>query len=84
MRFLKALTAGLLAAVAVAAIMGFGVLEGWWRKPLASPGDTGRFLAAATERLRAESKGNAAFILVENGRPVDRGNGGLGMQEVSA
>lgn len=70
MRVLKGLAAGLLAAVAVAAFMGFGTLEGWWRKPLAAPGDTAGFLAAATAKLKAESMGNAAFILVENGRPV--------------
>lgn len=70
MRFLKALGAGLLAALAVAVVMGFGTLEGWWRKPLASPGDTAGFLAAATATLKAESKGNAAFILVEDGRPI--------------
>ena len=70
MRFLKALGAGLLAAVAVAALMGFGALEGWGRKPLAPAGDSAAFAAAATERLKAESKGNAAFILVEDGRPV--------------
>ncbi len=70
MRVLKALGAGLLAAVAVAVIMGFGALEGWGRTPLAPSGDTGRFLAAATETLKAESKGNAALILVENGQPA--------------
>ncbi len=70
MRFVKALGAGLLAAVAVAVVMGFGALEGWGRKPLATQGDTAGFLAAATAKLKAESKGNAAFILVEKGRPV--------------
>lgn len=70
MRFLKALGAGLLAAVAVAVVLGFGALEGWGRTPLAPPGDTAGFLAAATEKLKAESKGNAVLILVEKGRPV--------------
>lgn len=70
MRVLKALGAGLLAAIAVAVIMGFGALEGWGRTPLARPGDTAAFAAAATARLKAESKGNAAFVLIEKGRPV--------------
>lgn len=70
MRFLKALTAGGLAALMVAVVMGLGTLEGWWRTPLAPPGDTAGFLAGATAKLKAESKGNAAFVLVEEGRPV--------------
>ena len=70
MRFLKALGAAVLAALVVAGVMGVGALEGWWRKPIAPTGDRAAFFAAASARLKAESKGNAAFILVEKGRPV--------------
>lgn len=70
MRFLKAFGAALLAAVLAAGLVGYGSLEGWWRKPLAKPGDTAAFAAAATAQLEAGYKGNAAFILVENGKPV--------------
>lgn len=70
MRFLKALGAALLAAVLVAAIVGYGSLEGWWRKPLAKPGDTAAFAAAAAARLKSGTKGNGALILVEDGKPV--------------
>jgi CubicO group peptidase (beta-lactamase class C family) len=70
MRFLKSLMAALLAAALVAAVIVAGTLEGWWRKPLAKPGDTAAFAAAAAAKLKAESRGNAAFILIDGGRPV--------------
>jgi CubicO group peptidase (beta-lactamase class C family) len=70
MRFLKAFVAALLAAVLVAGLIGYGALEGWWRKPLAPFGDTAAFAAAATDKLKRESKGNAVFVLLEGGKPV--------------
>jgi CubicO group peptidase (beta-lactamase class C family) len=70
MRFLKSLMAGLLAAALVAAVVVAGALEGWWRKPMAPAGDVGAFAAAATARIKADSKGNAAFILIKGGKPV--------------
>lgn len=70
MRFFKSLMAALLAAVLVAAVIGASTLGGWWRKPLAPAGDTAAFAAAAAARIKAESRGNAAFILVKAGRPV--------------
>ncbi|MDO9223892.1 MAG: serine hydrolase domain-containing protein [Caulobacter sp.] len=69
-RFFKSLAAALFAALVVVALIVAGSLEGWWRKPLAAPGDTAGFAAAATKKLRADSKGNAAFILIKGGRPV--------------
>lgn len=70
MRFFKSLMAALLAAGLVAAVIVVGTLEGWWRKPLAPAGDIAAFAAAATARIKAESKGNAAFILIKGGKPV--------------
>jgi len=70
MRFLKSLAAGLLAAVLTAALIMAGSLEGWWRTPLAPPGDVAAFATAATARLEADAKGNAAFILLDDGKPV--------------
>jgi CubicO group peptidase (beta-lactamase class C family) len=70
MRFLKSLMAALLAAGLVTAVIVAGTLGGWWRKPLAPAGDVAAFAAAATARINAESKGNAAFILVKHGKPV--------------
>lgn len=70
MRFLKSLVAALLAASLVAALVIAGALEGWWRKPMAPAGNVAAFAAAATARIKAESKGNAAFILIKGGKPV--------------
>ncbi len=47
-----------------------GTREGWWR-PLPAPrGDTTGFIAAAKARFSAESKGDIALALLENGRVV--------------
>lgn len=70
MRFLKALASAVLVVLLVVALMGYGALEGWGRKPLAPKGDSAAFAAAAAAKLKAGSNGNAAFILVEKGRPV--------------
>ncbi|MDO8914009.1 MAG: serine hydrolase domain-containing protein [Phenylobacterium sp.] len=52
------------------ALVGAGTLEGWWRRPLAPQGDTAAFAAAADRMIAAESTGNLAFTLIEQGRPV--------------
>ncbi|MES2724036.1 MAG: serine hydrolase domain-containing protein [Pseudomonadota bacterium] len=52
------------------AVVGAGTLEGWWRRPLAPQGDTAAFAAAADRMIAAESTGNLAFTLIEQGRPV--------------
>lgn len=52
------------------ALVGAGTLEGWWRRPLAPQGDTAAFAAAADRVIAAESTGNLAFTLIEQGRPV--------------
>ena len=69
-RIALSLAAALLAAFICAAIIVFGALEGWGRKPLASPGDDAAFAVAISNRLREETNGNAALILVKAGRPV--------------
>ncbi len=48
--------------------VGFGALEGWWRRPIAARGDAGAFAAAATRMIDVRMRGNAAFVLVERGR----------------
>lgn len=80
--FLTILSA--LVALAIwAAIVVFGTLEGWWRKPLAPRGDTAAFMSAAVAKIDTERRGNAAFVLIERGKvygehfasvgkPVDR------------
>lgn len=52
------------------ALVGAGTLEGWWRRPLAPQGDAATFAAAADRMIAAESTGNLAFTLIEQGRPV--------------
>ncbi|MDP3870925.1 serine hydrolase [Phenylobacterium sp.] len=52
------------------ALVGAGTLEGWWRRPLAPQGDAAAFAAAADRMIAAESTGNLAFTLIEQGRPV--------------
>ncbi|WP_340644959.1 serine hydrolase domain-containing protein [Phenylobacterium sp.] len=47
-----------------------GTLEGWWRQPLAPRGDPAAFAAAADAMIAAESTGNLALTLIEDGRPV--------------
>lgn len=69
-RFFLSLFAGLLAAALAGAIVLFGSVEGWGRPRLAPAGETAQFAAALAARLDSDSKGNAAFILVEDGVPV--------------
>ena len=69
-RIALSFAAALLAAALSVAIIVFGALEGWGRKPLASFGDDAAFADAISNRLRAETVGNAALILVKAGQPV--------------
>ena len=41
---------------------------GWWMSPIASPGDTEDFFRKATEILVEENRGNAALVLIEDGK----------------
>ena len=69
-RFLKAFLAAIAAAAVVAGLVVFGAIEGWGRPYLSPKGQTDEFAAAIADRLDKEAKGNAAFIHVEQGRPV--------------
>ena len=69
-RFLKAIAIAAIAGVVCAGVIFACALEGWWRTPLAPRGDTHAFLSAAIARIDAESHGNAAFVLIEGGKPV--------------
>ncbi|OYX56922.1 MAG: serine hydrolase [Brevundimonas subvibrioides] len=69
-RFIKALLAAVIAAALTGAIILFGATEGWGRKRIAPPGDAARFATAVAARLDRDAVGNAAFILVEHGKPV--------------
>lgn len=55
--------------MALWAVVAFlGTAQGWWREPLAPPGESAAFSAAVAAELEAEHRGNAAFRLLENGR----------------
>ncbi len=41
---------------------------GWWMSPIASAGNIDEFFRKATEIVVEENRGNAAFLLIENGR----------------
>lgn len=69
-RFFTSLLAGLLAAAVAVGLVLFGAIEGWGRSRLAPAGETRQFAAAVAARLDRDSRGNAAFVLVEDGRPV--------------
>lgn len=51
-------------------VVGLGTLDGWWRRPLAPRGDAAAFAAAADRMIQRESRGNAAFALIKDGRSV--------------
>lgn len=44
-----------------------GTLFGWWRQPIAPADNPGAFREAAISRIKADNKGNTAFVLIENG-----------------
>ena len=52
------------------ALIGVGVLQGWARRPIAPRGDTSAFVTAALARIGQDSVGNAAFVLLDDGRVV--------------
>lgn len=67
---LRTLVVWVLGSLLWAALVLAGTIEGWWRTPLAPPGDTRAFVAAATARIDKEYKGNVAFTLIERGHVV--------------
>jgi CubicO group peptidase (beta-lactamase class C family) len=70
----RTLTITALAAIALLVgwtlIIAMGVLQGWSRRPIASPGDASAFAAAVQARIEQRDVGNAAFVLLDDGRAV--------------
>jgi CubicO group peptidase (beta-lactamase class C family) len=58
-------TAGLLALWTAGGVM--ATVDGWWREPIAPPGDARAFANAATDRIQAQHAGNAVLALLEDG-----------------
>ncbi len=65
------------------ALVGIGLLEGWWRSPLAPRGDTEAFMNALVREVETTRVGNVGLSLIEDGsvhaehmssvgEPVDR------------
>ncbi|UPT62517.1 MAG: beta-lactamase family protein [Hyphomonadaceae bacterium JAD_PAG50586_4] len=52
------------------ALIGVGVVQGWSHRPLAPRGETSAFTTAALARIESEDAGNAAFVLLDDGRVV--------------
>ena len=48
-----------------------GVLYGWWREPIATPGDARAFVDAAIEIIEERNVGNVALVLLEAGEVFD-------------
>lgn len=48
-----------------------GAVEGWWRHPLAPRGDTRAFMDAAVARIDGTHRGNAAMVLIKDGKVFD-------------
>ncbi|WP_337187757.1 serine hydrolase domain-containing protein [Phenylobacterium sp.] len=61
-----------------AAVFLAGTLEGWWRRPLAPPGDAAAFMSAAARLADAERPGALSLLLIEGGRPTGEHHLSLG------
>lgn len=61
----------LLAILAWAAVVGYGVLAGWWHRGLAGTGDTPAFMAAVRTRVSSEPHGDVAVALMSKGQVAD-------------
>lgn len=68
MRWLILVVAAIPAAAVWATLVFLGTANGWWREPLAPPGDAAGFAAAVAARLQSESVGNAAFRMLSGGK----------------
>lgn len=82
-RHLTIVGAMLVAMLAWGALVFAGLSDGWFRRPIARPGDTEQFLTAAHDIAETRNRGNMALVLLEDGRiagdfsksqgaPVDR------------
>ena len=49
------------------AVVGIGLLEGWWRSPLAPRGDTQAFMNSLVREVETARRGNVALALIEKG-----------------
>ena len=60
-----------LAMIAWTAVVGYGVLAGWWHRAIAPAGDAPAFMAAARQMMSSEPHGDLAIALVTKGQVTD-------------
>jgi CubicO group peptidase (beta-lactamase class C family) len=80
-RTVSVLKAGGMFALAMlgwAAVVGYGVLAGWWHRALAPRGDLPAFMAAARLMVSSEPHGAVAIALVTKGQLADEYYTGVG------
>ena len=53
------------------AVVGYGVLAGWWHPAIAPAGDTAAFMAAARQMMSSEPHGDLAIALLAKGQVAD-------------
>ncbi len=66
-RFFRITLAAIVALGLWATVVVVGAREGWWRPMVAAQGDTAGFLRWAEGRYAAESHGNIAIVLLDDG-----------------
>ena len=64
--------------LAWSAVVGYGVLAGWWHRGLARAGDATAFMAAARTMVSSEPHGDVAIGLVTGGQVADEHYTGVG------
>lgn len=66
-RLFRIILVGIVALALWAALVAFGAREGWWRPMPAPQGDTAGFMRWAQERYAAQTHGNFAIVLLDDG-----------------
>jgi CubicO group peptidase (beta-lactamase class C family) len=77
-RYLAFTAATLVAILIWGGLVFAGLSEGWLRRPIATPGDTQEFFAAAHDIAERRNRGNIAVVLVQDGRIVGHFGKSLG------
>lgn len=68
----------LIGMLAWSAVVGYGVLAGWWHRGLARTGDTPMFMAAVRTMVSSEPHGDVALALITKGQVADEYYAGAG------
>lgn len=71
MKMLSAVIATIVAGIVLTLALVYGSTAGWFRAPIAEPGDPAAFKAAAVRLIEDAGPGNIAVALVEDGELVE-------------